>query len=40
MIQQTPGAQGSNLSTDTRAYQSFKARVAALQPVPQDRRGR
>lgn len=40
MIQQMPGAQGSNLTTDTRAYQSFKARVAALQPVPQDRRGR
>jgi predicted Zn-dependent protease len=37
IIAATPGAQGGNLTTDTRAFQSFKARVAALRPVPTDR---
>jgi predicted Zn-dependent protease len=37
-ISRTPGAQNANLVTDTRGFQSFRARVAALQPVPTDRR--
>ncbi|HEY0020383.1 MAG TPA: M48 family metallopeptidase [Longimicrobium sp.] len=37
IIAQTPGAQGGNLTTDTRAFQSFRSRVASL-PAPPDRR--
>ena len=36
IIAQTPGAQGGNLTTDTRAFQSFRSRVASL-PAPADR---
>ena len=37
-IQATPGAMSGNLATDTREFQSFRARVRSLTPVPQDRR--
>ncbi|HEX6909467.1 MAG TPA: M48 family metallopeptidase [Longimicrobium sp.] len=37
MIAQTPGANNSRLTMDTRAFQNFKARVASL-PAPADRR--
>lgn len=37
IIAATPGATGGNLTTDTRAFQSFKARVVSL-PAPPDRR--
>jgi predicted Zn-dependent protease len=37
IIARTPGAQGANLTTDTRAYQSFRSRVMSL-PAPADRR--
>lgn len=36
-IARTPGAQASNLTTDTRAYQNFRSRVMAM-PAPADRR--
>jgi predicted Zn-dependent protease len=36
IIAQTPGAQGGNLTTDTRAFQNFRSRVASL-PAPPDR---
>lgn len=36
IIARTPGAQGGNLTTDTRAFQSFRSRVASL-PAPADR---
>ncbi|HEX6038155.1 M48 family metallopeptidase [Longimicrobium sp.] len=35
-IARTPGATGSNLTTDTRAFQNFRSRVASL-PAPADR---
>ena len=39
LIQQTPGATGNpRLVTDNQAFQSFRARVRALTPAPQDRR--
>ena len=37
IIARTPGATGGNLTTDTRAFQNFKARVTSL-PAPPDRR--
>ncbi|HEU0016519.1 MAG TPA: M48 family metallopeptidase [Longimicrobium sp.] len=37
-IQATPGANSPQLTVDTQAFQSFKARVRALQPQPSDRR--
>lgn len=37
IISQTPGATGGNLTTDTRAFQTFRSRVASL-PAPADRR--
>jgi len=37
IIQQTPGATGGNLVSDTRAFQSFRSRVTSL-PAPPDRR--
>lgn len=37
IIARTPGAQNSNLATDTRAFQNFRSRVASL-PAPADRR--
>jgi predicted Zn-dependent protease len=37
IIARTPGAQGGNLTTDTRAFQNFRSRVASL-PAPADRR--
>jgi predicted Zn-dependent protease len=37
IIARTPGATGANLTTDTRAFQNFKSRVASL-PAPSDRR--
>jgi beta-barrel assembly-enhancing protease len=37
IISQTPGANASNLTTDTRAFQNIRARVASL-PAPPDRR--
>lgn len=37
IIARTPGATGGNLTTDTRAYQTFRSRVASL-PAPADRR--
>ena len=37
-IQATPGANSSRLTTDTREFQSFRARVRSLTPVPRDRR--
>ena len=37
MIARTPGATGGNLTTDTRAFQNFRSRVASL-PAPADRR--
>lgn len=37
IIAQTPGAQGGNLTTDTRAFQNFRSRVTSL-PAPADRR--
>ncbi len=33
-IQQTPGAQSGNLTTDTRAFQQFKTRIRQLPPAP------
>ena len=38
IIQATPGSNNANLTTDTRDFQSFRARVRSLTPVPQDRR--
>ncbi|WP_420126687.1 M48 family metallopeptidase [Longimicrobium sp.] len=37
IIAATPGAQGANLTTDTRAFQNIRARVTSL-PAPPDRR--
>jgi predicted Zn-dependent protease len=37
IIARTPGAQGGNLTTDNRAFQNFRSRVASL-PAPADRR--
>ncbi|HEX5869248.1 MAG TPA: M48 family metallopeptidase [Longimicrobium sp.] len=37
IIAATPGAQNSNLTTDTRAFQNFRSRVTSL-PAPADRR--
>ncbi|HEV3048974.1 MAG TPA: M48 family metalloprotease [Longimicrobium sp.] len=37
IIAQTPGAQSASLTTDTRAFQSFRSRVTSL-PAPPDRR--
>ena len=37
IIAATPGAQGGNLITDTRAFQNIRARVTSL-PAPPDRR--
>ena len=37
IIARTPGATGGNLTTDTRAFQSFRSRVTSL-PAPADRR--
>jgi len=37
-INATPGANNSRLVTDTREFQSFRARVRSLTPAPQDRR--
>jgi beta-barrel assembly-enhancing protease len=37
IIAQTPGANSPGLTTDTRAFQSFRSRVASL-PAPPDRR--
>lgn len=37
IIARTPGATGGNLTTDTRAFQNFRSRVASL-PAPADRR--
>jgi predicted Zn-dependent protease len=37
IIARTPGATGGSLTTDTRAFQNFKSRVASL-PAPADRR--
>jgi predicted Zn-dependent protease len=37
IIARTPGAQGGNLTTDTRAFQNFRSRVTSL-PAPADRR--
>jgi predicted Zn-dependent protease len=37
LIARTPGANASNLTTDTRAFQSFRSRVTSL-PAPPDRR--
>ncbi|HYJ80880.1 MAG TPA: M48 family metallopeptidase [Longimicrobiaceae bacterium] len=37
-IAATPGATSASLSTDTREFQTFRARVRSLTPVPQDRR--
>ncbi|HEX2209303.1 MAG TPA: M48 family metallopeptidase [Longimicrobium sp.] len=37
IIAATPGAQNSNLTTDTRAFQNFRSRVTSL-PAPPDRR--
>jgi predicted Zn-dependent protease len=36
-IAATPGATNPRLTTDTRAFQNFRARVRSLTPVPQDR---
>ena len=36
IIAQTPGANNANLTTDTRAFQTFRSRVASL-PAPADR---
>jgi predicted Zn-dependent protease len=38
IIAATPGANASNLATDTREFQTFRARVRSLTPAPQDRR--
>ncbi|MBD0320937.1 MAG: peptidase M48 Ste24p, partial [Gemmatimonadetes bacterium] len=38
LIAQTPGATGGNLTTDTREFQNFRARVRSLTPAPRDRR--
>jgi len=38
IIQATPGATGSNLTSDTREFQNFRARVRSLTPAPRDRR--
>jgi beta-barrel assembly-enhancing protease len=37
IIARTPGANNGNLTTDTRAFQNFRSRVASL-PAPSDRR--
>ena len=37
IIARTPGAQGGNLTMDTRAFQNFRSRVTSL-PAPPDRR--
>ena len=37
-IAATPGANSSRLVTDTREFQTFRARVRSLTPAPQDRR--
>ena len=37
-IAATPGANNPRLVTDTREFQSFRARVRSLTPAPQDRR--
>jgi len=37
-INATPGANNARLVTDTREFQSFRARVRSLTPAPQDRR--
>lgn len=37
IIAATPGAQGGNLTMDTRAFQNFRSRVTSL-PAPADRR--
>lgn len=37
IIAATPGAQSSRLTTDTRAFQNFRSRVAGLRPAPEDR---
>lgn len=37
-IAATPGANNSRLVTDTREFQTFRARVRSLTPAPQDRR--
>lgn len=37
-IQATPGATSARLATDTREFQSFRARVRSLTPAPRDRR--
>jgi predicted Zn-dependent protease len=37
LIAATPGANSSRLVTDTRAFQTFRARVRSLTPAPQDR---
>jgi predicted Zn-dependent protease len=36
-IRATPGATAANLTTDTREFQTFRARVRSLQPQPSDR---
>jgi predicted Zn-dependent protease len=38
LIAQTPGATGGQLTTDTREFQNFRARVRSLTPAAQDRR--
>ncbi|HEU4455795.1 MAG TPA: M48 family metallopeptidase [Longimicrobium sp.] len=38
IIAATPGANASNLATDTREFQNFRARLRSLTPAPQDRR--
>ncbi|HEX2204837.1 MAG TPA: M48 family metallopeptidase [Longimicrobium sp.] len=37
-IQATPGANNASLVTDSRDFQTFRARVRSLTPAPQDRR--
>jgi predicted Zn-dependent protease len=37
-IAATPGSNSSRLVTDTREFQTFRARVRSLTPAPQDRR--
>lgn len=37
-INATPGATSASLTTDTRAFDQFRARVRTLQPYPRDRR--
>jgi len=38
VIAATPGANAPNLATDTREFQTFRARVRSLTPAPQDRK--